>query len=603
MKPALFVLTVTLLVRSVAATSLEEWVESSEQPEAVQEWLDELRADPVDLNSASLVELSRLPFFDRMSVGELMEQRRNRGGFRTLSEVLSLPLLTTEQREVLAAFTTVIPRQPGKARVSCTVQSASDVRSVTRGDFTSGQTTSGFVYARTQGRQLEALEDARAGVEYRNSRCRLLAGDYQFESGCGLVFGSSYGGGGWLSRPGSVIPNSARGLKSKPTSDALAGLRGFGIHFGMGWVDASLLVSENRLDAESNDHGIERISTVDASSDELQAARDAQLSERLIGAEVGTGGRVWHAAISGYRSQFSPALDPDRSLEQPYVLRGSQVQVGGFNLRATLMGIEATLDAAKSNPGGFAQQAAIAATGEQLAVAVYNVFAEPDYYSLHGKSWSGFEGETGNVQRTGMRLRLRHSRLEHLVDAWSSITPFRTATSPLRKESGGVSCKSNVMITPSIAIKVLASKGWNEETSSSEPARMVSLERGQIEATLQHTLEWRTRFEIRANRDKGTQSTALFVQARRRFAATVMTLRVTVFDVESSDVAVRFYEDTPRGMYPLIALYDSGSRIAVMGSGQLGSIALAVKVAHMTLLSSSGSKGSFDGTLQMSLDW
>ena len=63
-------LTVGLMFASVSAGPIEDWVETSANPEAIQEWLDELGARPLDLNSATAAEIARLEKYIEKKLNE-----------------------------------------------------------------------------------------------------------------------------------------------------------------------------------------------------------------------------------------------------------------------------------------------------------------------------------------------------------------------------------------------------------------------------------------------------------------------------------------------------------------------------------------------------
>ena len=73
--------------------AIEEWVEDSDDPEAASEWLDELRERPLDLNLASVVELTQLPLIDPVTAERLVKVRSASGRFQTFSQVAELPFL------------------------------------------------------------------------------------------------------------------------------------------------------------------------------------------------------------------------------------------------------------------------------------------------------------------------------------------------------------------------------------------------------------------------------------------------------------------------------------------------------------------------------
>lgn len=99
MKALLLILVVCGILSAVRAQIVEDWIESSENPEELKAWLDQLREHPLDLNHATLADLEDLPFFEYQRIQFLLQERDALGGFSNINQVLALDFLTEPQRQ------------------------------------------------------------------------------------------------------------------------------------------------------------------------------------------------------------------------------------------------------------------------------------------------------------------------------------------------------------------------------------------------------------------------------------------------------------------------------------------------------------------------
>jgi hypothetical protein len=180
-----------LLFDSAHCGVLEDWVETATEPEAVEEWLDDLRHHPLDLNQANEQDLAALPFFDIPTAKCILATRDKTGGFDRLSDVFAACDLSKEQQEILTLLATVYRPQFEHASLRTISQMSPGYRqSQLRGDFNSDNTTRGFVRVVER----SGLSDPSAGVEFRTSALasRLIVGDFQAETATGLVIAPGF---------------------------------------------------------------------------------------------------------------------------------------------------------------------------------------------------------------------------------------------------------------------------------------------------------------------------------------------------------------------------------------------------------------------------
>jgi hypothetical protein len=597
-------LSLGLIFTSACAGPIEDWVESSANADAIQEWLDEMRTHPLNLNAATVAEISRLPFFDLETAQRLFAARAASGGFTSVEQALAVPGLTDAQRESIELIAIVSVARVEHASVRAAHQvSARVTHSRLRGDFRSGDATRGFLYAANG----PNATDFSAGVEFRRpeTSTRLLMGDFQVESGTGLVFASAYGLANWLSSSVLAKPTAPRGLELKPTSSGLSRFRGAALEVRRLIWTGTILGSVQQLDGASDNNRITRITEGESATGDLSRARRNQVEERLAGVALEAKAFASRIGASAVHSRFSTTIEPALTPEDPVQFAGDNLDVGSLYLEGEVGRLNVVAEAAKSDPGGYAHQSALAVNGERLGASVYNIFAADDFYSLHSKVWGGFGDEANNLRQTGCKLRASWPREVVNLHAWDSHNPFRTSRFPLGRDASGVGVRSETEIARTVSITILADREWREEIEQNQPSLWQS-NRARLETVVRGPYEFRLRFEIKSTGTEGSPNystgTLVFVQMRGDVRLVSYFLRVTIFDAEDNAVALRAYENSPIGASSLTALSGTGRRVAVMASRDLGVMAGAIKVAH-TVNEHPDRDVSVDAALQLSFRW
>jgi hypothetical protein len=586
---------VFLLVVAAAAQELGDWVESSADPQELQAWWDDLRQNPLDLNRAASDEIARLPLFDRAAALAVTSARRERGGFSSLDDVLSLASLTDGQRNVLRELTTVEPLRGPRADISafCTAGGRSDAHfypaswsSRLRAIFR-GERQHAYLFGVREAGTPDLLAETSLGVEFTQSSAgtRWLIGDYQCETGTGLVFASPFGTAQWLASYEALGPGEARGLGLRPSGNRRLLMRGAAVEIRRGPLDAVLVGDWSRRDAALGDSGAERLAEGEpVSSEELAVAREGQMEERLAGASAEVKMAGLRVGVTGYASQFNPALVPHRDQAVPE-LQGSHLRVGSVFASAGGAGLNLTSEIAASNPGGAAAQTALSFRGDQMGLSLYHVRADEDFFSPHSVQWDGFGSAAKNAEMIGARIRAIWPRHSLTAAFSSSRTPFRTATSPLAKSASSLEMHWRAALTTGSEVHLKLFRRYSEKAAESEPAQGVMTDGARAELRLGNERQsLHGRCEVRSARREGDTDrklgSLLFVQGARRTRWVEMTARLTFYHLENADVSMSVYELPLRGEYPLVTLAGSGERATLMMAREWRALSVAAKIAH-----------------------
>lgn len=601
----------------VAAGELEDWIEAADDPEAIQEWLDELRANPLNVNAATVAQLAGLPLVDAATAYRIVAERERNGAFASPEDFAKRTTLSTPVREIFESLTRIesIAARGGKARVR--IVAGGRERSVagsgqrwwssTRTDLRAESGPRGYLWATHRRGEPDIVSDVAVGFEVPQSglRPRLAVGMLQLEAGTGLVFGSAWGLGAWLASPYRGDPGKARGLSVRPAADHLSAIQGAALAHASTHMNLVVFAGRTRLDAAESEAGIERITEGESAPPELATARNDRVGEELWAAVI-EGHRNKLAAGATYsRARYSPELYGTQPDATELRFGGSLLQTGSLYARGQTGPLSATAEFAVSEPGGAARQIAATAAGESTTLTVFHSAAAADYYAPRARQWGGRGVEARNRRVTGFRAIVVRPGQRAALTGSLTRTPFRTASSPLMHHAADVEARWAWNLAADAEVELLAGRRWRETPYAEAPAMERRIDRARLEITWRSAAEYRIRYEvrsaIRADRADRAQGSLLFAQAKAPTPLLDVFGRVTAFHLEHDDVSIDLYEQAPLGAYPLVPLHGTGIRAALLLARRAGRIGGAIKAAHTRFDSGSASQGFWEFAVQMSI--
>ncbi|MBU1983268.1 hypothetical protein KJ815_02545, partial [bacterium] len=475
-----------------------------------------------------------------------------------------------------------------------------------RGEVRSERGGGGYVALTRPAGDTEGFRQVNAALDLpaTATRPRVVVGDFQFETGTGLVFASAYGVSNWLSSSDVVAPSLSRGLSVRPSSDRRSLFRGGVLLARRSRVEIALLGSVSQLDAALTDGEAERITEGESySSAELERARSDQVEERLTGACLQGDTRFARIGIAGYRAMYAPDFAPTADITSPPRLAGDELEVGSLFLSGHVARTELATEWAGSRPGGMAHQSALTIHAERSALTFYHIQADADFFSPRSRIWGGFAEEAANQRTTGVRIGAGWPGQVFTADASAANTPFRTSTSPLSRSSAKFDVRWQWTAPEPVSVELLAGRRWREDASELDPAEGIRVDRGRADVTLRLQNEYRARLEVRSaardSRSGNSLGTLLFVQTKTEVGRFRVFARVTLFNLEDDDVAMSVYENTVWGAYPIVPLSGSGRRAAVMVSRRWSGVTVSGKLAHGYNMSSTGRNDALEMALEL----
>ncbi len=408
---------------------------------ALFETLDWIRLHPYDLNCVSLSELLSIPCVTLPEARAILDYREKVGKFDAAGDLLTIPGGSESLYSALAPYVCIRRRSvSGGRRASLRTRAVRHFPAAasTPGsplEFSSrllleeyGGVEAGTLFAKGGG---ERTDDAflSAYARMTNLGCvrEILAGDYELESGEGLLFwrGPFAAGSFWRVRPGeglAIVPNRS--------SDESRFLRGLAVAFSASERWSGTLFFSDRsyganVDTTGEATGFFRgeYSTVTSIP-----KRDA-LRERLAGFHVGfTSPGLYTAGCTAYRAVFDRWFAPADRMR----FSGDRIDAGSLDMSCRIGTVSLAGEYALMSGGSHALLWTLTlAPGKDETLLIRCRDYQPGYDNPHS-SGEGENGETRNERGVSAGFRVHPFRgiiIACHLDAFEH--PWPTALDPM----------------------------------------------------------------------------------------------------------------------------------------------------------------------------
>lgn len=430
--------------------ALSEFLDDLASDASVECALDEMlrrlaafRDNPVDINTAGVAELSRVPFLGPGSAVRIVADRRALGPFPALDDLVERRCLDSATLEVVRPYIVAVAVPDGTAadgRASAPSEDASglvwDFRA--RLAFSEGYEESwatdtfsawaagfsrlrvslpnglsvGLAGGKDKGEERwhdhvaaclswRARDTARLDAAVVRSACM---GDFTGSWGQGLTLRS-----GTFSSASSY-PRRTDGLRAYDGAGESAPRRGVFLELARGRASVTAVAALTRLDASIDDDGlVTSVRTSGYHRTESEETGAGALEERLLGGRirlaVTEGLRVGGSVLGlSYKPGFAEG-DPER---QRFGFSGDGLGICGLDLLAGGPGADAGLEVARTSSGGVAILGAARIARGRARVHAGAARVSRDYTSPLGGGVPGYSGGTnGTSAWAGVAYRAR----------------------------------------------------------------------------------------------------------------------------------------------------------------------------------------------------
>jgi hypothetical protein len=342
--------------------SVEEILLLSEDadPAAMVEELEGLKGTPVRINSGDEKELSRLFFLTEFQVMVLADHIRKNGSVVTLYELALLPAFDRNTVMLMAPYISLeaVPSKSVKSQGRTLVTMSASARFNTeeneragmrsllkvkheQGGFSFGLTAEndpGEPFSFSNGQGVDFLSGY---IEYKGKGFinRVIAGDFSFRAGEGLLFNSSQWMGSWLAAPSFMSGGSTAAPYTSTEENSF--FRGISLTLGSMNAGAHLFVSSNRIDArvvfaeDSTATGVSNLVRGGVHTSESQLEARNSITENVAGMRLVAGAEKVRGGMTASVTHFSLPFIPDMTQpENLHAFEGDRLVNMAADIRA-----------------------------------------------------------------------------------------------------------------------------------------------------------------------------------------------------------------------------------------------------------------------------
>lgn len=426
-------------------TFLQQEQENNPESESA---LQELLAQPLDLNHTGAAELRRLPFLTQAQIEEFLQHRKAAVYFENLDQALHALHVTGDTLLLCRKmFNVSSPASPASWQATARLRVS---RPAARDDNWAGSPYRAYSSFKLQDNHISAgiLAEKDPGEQqfddYRSfylawqkqtpaQAWQAVLGSYQIEWGLGLALWGPYG----VAITSDVHAAGRRwGRMARPyhAASESAALQGVAIAARFAAVAFSGFGSMRRLDVTLDDEGYAvRLRTSGYHRTATEGSLRRNIREKILGAGVKIHLREAHeVGLMMYAAEFDHSWRPGNLEQNRFDFAGRTNHLMSVFAKSRLKGLQLQGEAARSRSGGVGAAAVLSGEEKILSWTAEIHHIEVDFHSPRGRGFVGSDdapqGEKG--YSLGLRLKPRQNIVgEFFVQR--SRTLWRTADTPL----------------------------------------------------------------------------------------------------------------------------------------------------------------------------
>ncbi|MFQ5752726.1 MAG: ComEA family DNA-binding protein, partial [bacterium] len=586
---------------SIEEKLLEEQAEGSEQSELLEIILN-LKEHPVNLNTAHLEQLEKIPGLPPGLRQEIIHYRQQYGAFKSKAELLMVPGMDPDMFAYLQPLITISPsgtfyvkrnKLNWRTRVSNRYDQAqgsengnyenSPEKIYNRMQFELGdKIQGGLLLEKDSGEsRWDDLSLYYLAMDITKN-LHLLVGNYQLEVGQGLVLWGPYG---FSKSVDSVYPIKKRGqgIKGYSAVDENAAFWGSTASLKTGPFQFITFVSHNQLDATPvTDNEVSGLDKTGFHGDETAKSKKDVISESAFG------GRIQFTTPKGlclgatyYHSSFDKLIyDPDL-IRNRFKFHGQENSVLGIDWDWSVNNFFLFGEVAQSKSGGraFITGAQIDYGAVQCAFLFRNY--QKDFHNLHGFGFGETNGTTQNERGyyTGLNFKLTATTTLHtFYDIF--YHPWPTYFNPLPTEGQEFLSQIEQKFGRQLQLTFRFRSKQGQETNKF----LDQFQREKKEIVDRHKTQWRLQLDYRVSTQVHLRSRVEYVRFQKnRYSVSENILnedgmmlyqeirlqpkkqlrilgRVSFFETDSFDSGIFQYESDLPGVVTNQALLGRGNR-------------------------------------------
>ncbi|MEO0091091.1 MAG: helix-hairpin-helix domain-containing protein [candidate division WOR-3 bacterium] len=308
-----------------------------------QEILDELKTDPLDINTAGYDELIKIPYLTPINVNQILHVRKKKGKFQSISELLEISGFDSELLNNIKPFIKIQTSLPAKIKskvqTKISLDSLKDISQTKEWEITTRSklllkhlgTDINIYYLTDKDAKEKSLTDfLSSSISITTQKNRILLGNYTMNFGSQLLFAGPYS---YLnpSKNFSLEPTQALNeVKSVYNYPSLFGIAYFNQLSDFG---VYTYLSSTYLSADIKDNCVNRIYYYTKFIDSTTITRRNQLRSDLLGLRVTYSQPSFLVGLTTYHNSYDKKFAPKDSMNSFY---GSTLGLLGIDTKMHL---------------------------------------------------------------------------------------------------------------------------------------------------------------------------------------------------------------------------------------------------------------------------
>jgi DNA uptake protein ComE-like DNA-binding protein len=587
--------------------------ESGITGEQLTQYLEDLAANPIDINSAGVNELLQIPGFNLLIARSVIDYRKTKP-FESISELREVRGIGEQTYRRMEPYVTVggvserfrnMYLSPGYwtndsdfEYISRFQQNLEDQEGYLRADSLGGYVGNPVKYYqrfRLQSRhysvnltqEKDAGESVNGPTDFdynswhialtENGKMKsLVIGDYSMSFGQGLVLwtGGAFGKGREVT---GTINKNERGLRPYGSAQETDFFRGVAATYGEKIQVTGFYSNRSRTASVIQGDTIRFPSSSGFHRTESEIARKNNTGQLSWGGNVKLDTRFGLFGVTGYTTEFSNYIGRGNSLADLYEFEGTQNSVVGADYRGLIGTVLAFAEVARSENGGMGMIAGSEIPlGFDTDVALLYRNYQRDFQSFMGTGFGESSGDPANEE--GIYIGLKHQlqfgyTLSGYVDQYWFEAP-RTGTS---QPTSGYDVLSMIegKVLPDMNAYVLIRNEIKEDeyivqdNSGREQRKLGKEKRASIRLHAEYQVSRKVRLRSRgefvryqAPGEEWEKGFLIYQDLRLQLMKNIqLDLRATIFDTDSFDTRIYQFESDLLYVLSNVVLSDRGERM------------------------------------------
>lgn len=408
----------------------ENQTETSDQAELL-ETLERLRSNPININSASEIDLLEIPFLLPADAIAIIKYRRSLRHSMQLADLDSIPNLSSEIIDILPNY--IVFESP-KKRIKFPFHLDSRTRIIRKekavseadnGDYensplqtyqrftisTDEKFETGFLIEKDSGeRDINDFQAYYLRMNQLPMGSQVILGNYSVSIGKGLIFGGTYGAGFSVNPLRSNL-NQSRRIKPYRSVSENQALKGLAWQFDTSGYSGIVFLSRAFRDASLTEAGdVSSFYDTGLHRTESEKMKENRVEEDITGLSFNYKlMQTFHLGFTYAKTEFNKDVVFSDSLRERYDFYGSENELAGIDFNLFWNKLNFSGEIARSHIGKYASMFNAVFSDRKITASISWRNYDKQFHSFYGRAFGSFadmpQNENGFFANISYRIQ------------------------------------------------------------------------------------------------------------------------------------------------------------------------------------------------------